>query len=44
MRNDSWDPDLRAEGRKWKRFVQRFSQYLTNDIKCYQKHISDYDL
>ena len=44
MRNDSWDPELRDEGRKWKRFVQRFSQYLTNDIKCYQKHISDYDL
>lgn len=44
MRDDSWDPELRAEGRRWQRFIQRFAQYLTDDIKCTQEHISHFDL
>ena len=44
MRRDSWDPELKKEGKQWLRFVQRFQSYLDKDIKCTQEHISKYDL
>lgn len=44
MRKDEWDRDIVNEGKRWKRFVNRFVPYLDNDIKCTQEHISHYDL
>lgn len=39
--HDSYD---RQEYNLWKRFAKTYSKYLTDDIKCYMTHDSDYDL
>ena len=42
--NDIYDSEDRKEYNMYKRFVNTYSKYLTDDVKCYTKHISKYDL
>lgn len=39
-----YDPELRREHRLYDTFINRFKDYLTDDIKCTEKHTSEWDL